>query len=176
MTDLGVDLDRLLELAAAATKGPWKAANGSHVYPDRTITFDPDTGYMRGNEGVVADTGYGHANGDADARFIAAADPGTVSELIRRLRAAEAGGLDAQTEDLLAALDRRNVQSAGDLERYDELGLDIKRLAVAVMRASLNGWGGEDGVPVERWDLYAGTVAKVLAREYAAALRESSDV
>ena len=35
---------------------------------------------------------------------------------------------DAQLDDLIVALDQRGIQSAGDLQRYDEQALDLERL------------------------------------------------
>lgn len=83
--DLGVDLDRLLELAqeAAAAEGHWY----SRGFLEAFIDDDDDRLFPA-----------------TDARFIEAVTPSTVSELIRRLRAAEAGGLDAawrEAEDAL---------------------------------------------------------------------------
>ena len=42
--------------------------------------------------------------------------------------------------------------------------LDVERLTRAIMRANIF---GPEGIPPTRWDLYAGTVAKAIAKAYA---------
>lgn len=75
-----IDLDRLLELARAATPGPWRAdddlANNWRV--DAPDDADPDCATS------VTDDMY-----KSDAEYIAAVSPDVLTELIERLRAAE---------------------------------------------------------------------------------------
>jgi hypothetical protein len=75
-----VDLDRLEQLARAATPGPWRTKDG-----------DPGRAWINDDAGdpycTVADCRPG---GEANAAFIATANPAFVLQLLARLRAAEA--------------------------------------------------------------------------------------
>jgi len=79
VTDL--DLPRLAALAEAATPGPWKTA----ITDDTFVTsYHSDIAEMYGDY----DTDYEIM--EANAAYIAAADPTTILAMIRRLQAAEA--------------------------------------------------------------------------------------
>ena len=76
-----IDLEKLKKLARAATPGPWVTAHD---------TFMCDGGrdwYVKaGDEYIVSGD---HADDDPDCRFVAAANPTAVLELIERLERAE---------------------------------------------------------------------------------------
>lgn len=82
------DKKKLRELAGAATPGPWKKEEGHPI----VNSLHPDKGYMI--HAYEADIHYGLAMGEtynADAAFIAAANPSAVIELldeVERLREA----------------------------------------------------------------------------------------
>lgn len=87
MTDL--NLLRLAALAEAATPGPWKTA----ITDDTFVTsYHSDIAEMYGDY----DTNYEIM--EANAAYIAAADPTTILAMIRRLQAAEAELLTARKE------------------------------------------------------------------------------
>jgi hypothetical protein len=76
-----INLDALEQLARAATPGPWHAVQG--VKPnERAVTNRNGAWFAELCDGST------RAN-DADAAFIAAANPAAVIELVQRLRAAE---------------------------------------------------------------------------------------
>lgn len=92
-------LDELARLAGEATPGPWSSQAGDRYQGRRTtavVSYGPDDVTARGAfaevpwpDDIRAAAGWSAA--DADARFIAAADPATVASLVgevRRLRAA----------------------------------------------------------------------------------------
>jgi hypothetical protein len=93
-----IDLENLKKLALAATPGPW--------YSD-----EPFVGTSPGVSDIVSGVGWQHsdANQCATARFIAAANPATVLELVERLE--QAGqALDVAQERCNLLLDEKNEQ------------------------------------------------------------------
>lgn len=92
-----IELDELERLAKAATPGPWKLRNGFENGTKEV--FRPDSKVKRPFEVVeLATVGTTSPKGKACAKFIAAANPDTVLELVRRLREAEK---DTERLDLL---------------------------------------------------------------------------
>lgn len=69
-----IDIDHLEQLAKAATPGSWKAGDLSHIVGGGSVVSN-------GDGLVVAEGLYSY-----DAAFIAACDPATMIELMRRLR------------------------------------------------------------------------------------------
>ena len=87
-----IDINELRRLAQAATPGPWKmlpVGDGRQKFAVANSEFLSIL--------TVTDEGgatFGTVYDDADARFIAAANPTTVSELLDRLEAAESDALE----------------------------------------------------------------------------------
>ena len=80
MTDL--DLPRLAALAEAATPGPWR----THLADDTAVIAI----HRWEIAGMRGDYDTDHESMEANAAYIAAADPTTTLALIRQLQAAEA--------------------------------------------------------------------------------------
>jgi hypothetical protein len=98
-----VDVDKLAELARAATPGPWTYEDGCYEPPKADDEFPDSSGYddMANVYGAPVEVGtptrpvqevprLAYLPSNADAAFIAAANPAAVLELLERLRAAEA--------------------------------------------------------------------------------------
>lgn len=87
-----IDLDKLEQLALAATPGPWLHRHdpGNPVGCQHGIKLPGEHGYWVADclDNADRNTVGGHA-GMRNAAYIAAANPAAVLELIRRLRAAE---------------------------------------------------------------------------------------
>jgi hypothetical protein len=111
-----VDVDKLAELARAATPGPWKYEDG---YFDATPREDGTVGYddMANVYGAPIEVGtpvqpvqevprLAYLPSNADAAFIAAANPAAVLELVERVRAAEHPGERGSVRRLMFDLDR----------------------------------------------------------------------
>jgi len=82
-----IDLPRLAALAEAATPGPWKTA----ITDDTFVTsYHTDIAEMYGDYDTDSEIM------EANAAYIAAADPTTILAMIRRLQAAEAEVLAAR--------------------------------------------------------------------------------
>ncbi len=79
-----VDLAQLEQMALAASPGPWFSwiEGRDHVGGDAFIGTGAEDLYPR----VVVDAQEWNHNWQADQDFIAAANPATILELIRRLR------------------------------------------------------------------------------------------
>ena len=110
-----IDLDKLERMAKAATPGKWTWRQvGSFSTPGCAI-FWPDT-----SKGGVhyrrLDSGGGML--EADANFIAAANPPAVLELVRRLREAESRPTQA-AQDVLAER-QRQVEAEGWTPDHDD--------------------------------------------------------
>lgn len=76
-----IDLDNLEKLAKAATPGPWKAQ-----FPNPTSVLTPKV--LTADGGILLETmHYGRMN--ADAAFVAAANPKAILELIAEVRNAQ---------------------------------------------------------------------------------------
>ena len=75
-----IDINELRRLAQAATPGPW-----GNTDPDPTIINSPY------NQLAIC---YRNSRALTDAKFIAAANPAAISELLDRLEAAESDGLE----------------------------------------------------------------------------------
>ena len=77
--------------------------------------------------------------------------------------------MDEQLEALIEALDARNIQSAGDLERYDRESLDLHRLGAGVHLWFCGTTGKHDPDspkrPAIRWACERG--AEAIAKAYA---------
>ena len=101
-----LDLDRLEELAKAATPGPWVAE-----YEEADDWFCvTGTGYFDGGNWMVCPhVATVESGGEADAAFIAAARV-VVPELIGRVRALEAAVASAH----IAAIDAARAEFGGD--------------------------------------------------------------
>jgi hypothetical protein len=92
-----IDLDKLAELARAATPGPWEHGTGyEQSEPGDFVS-------AAGGEVVVCED---QAPTAADAAFIAAANPAAVLALVERLRAAEHPGERGSVRRLMFDLDR----------------------------------------------------------------------
>ena len=87
-----IDINKMRRLAQAATPGPWKllpVGDKSKCFAVADINFLSVL--------TVVDecgTSFGAVYLDGDAKFIAAANPATVSELLDRLEAAESDALE----------------------------------------------------------------------------------
>lgn len=109
-------LDRLDDLSRKATPGPWFWNSYSTVFSeplgqiaddwplDGDDIADPDRYYFEAEARVAGvpafrgDTAHGrHA---ADAKFIAACDPGTIGTMIREIRALRQREVDSEHEPL----------------------------------------------------------------------------
>lgn len=111
---MSVDLDKLEQLARAATPGPWEARGGTHQVV---------AGQGEGRDGVVAT-----AREYSDVDFIAAANPAAVLELVQRLRAAERRneGLAAKARE---AIGDRTIEAF--IERAQVLDAIVRDLATS---------------------------------------------
>lgn len=154
-----IDTKELRRLAQEATPGPWKmlpvgdgrqkfAVAGSEFLSILTVT----------DEGGAT---FGTVYDDADAKFIAAANPATVSELLDRLEAAEkerdnanaaAVGIAPQAETLQAERDtlRAKIEAMEKQEPVawtTKLALEYGASTLGFQVSGLNMWG-EKGVPL----------------------------
>ena len=108
------DLDRLLELAGKATKGPWDLcwASPSQRLP-ALVTFDDD---KKMESHVIAELSLGSAKQqDANAAYIAALDPPTATRLIEMVR-----GLTKHAKAMSDALIK--VRPLGGSELFVQVG------------------------------------------------------
>lgn len=86
------DLDELERLAKAATPGPWEVdGDGRDIcgFAGRLGAANGEPPYE-----ITENNGFMRNSMAADAAFISAANPTVVLELVRRLRAAEAGNAE----------------------------------------------------------------------------------
>ena len=83
-----IDINELRRLAQAATSGEWYVERGNHIYGRNEVTDGEEVWHP-----VIActDDDEVNVNFEANAAFIAAANPATISELLDRLEAAEKG-------------------------------------------------------------------------------------
>ena len=81
---MGVDLDRLLALAQAATPGPWGIERRDDSSGINRVIYGGE-----GDACHVIEMATGMKRAKATADFIAACDPATITALVRRLQAAE---------------------------------------------------------------------------------------
>lgn len=81
-----IDINELRRLAQAATSGEWYVERGNHIYGRNEVTDGEEVWHP-----VIActDDDEVNVNFEANAAFIAAANPAAVSEIIERLEAAE---------------------------------------------------------------------------------------
>lgn len=84
--------DELRELATAATSGPWEAAEcGGHLVMAGPLA-ENSPGYIRGGRGQIAEMNDDDEDGfqqEANAAFIAAANPSVILALLDALDSAE---------------------------------------------------------------------------------------
>lgn len=129
-----IDLDDIERKAKAATPGPWKLVG----------TVEQDGGDCEDiiPTGVSCSTycygGSAERAKDVDLDFIAAANPATIIELVRRLRDAE-----AENKGLAQALDRQVVaadQIAGRLLKVEEELDELRNRPPAAWRVKLPAW------------------------------------
>lgn len=108
-------IEQMLEIARAATPGPWKADGTIYEHMVSEIRS-----IMPGEERGIAQV-WQHPQGFADARFIAAANPATVLSLLAALEEAE-GRMTRQKNrgdnhwETLRSI-REIARTTGDLER-----------------------------------------------------------
>ena len=131
-----IDINELRRLAQAATPGPWKMLP---VGDGRQKFAVADSEFL--SILTVTDEGgatFGTVYDDADARFIAAANPATVSELLDRLEPAESdcleqarlNGMGASREAaLMAKLEAAEKDIALKERVIDSLGLALNAAA-----------------------------------------------
>ena len=81
-----IDINELRQLAQAATSGEWYVERGNHIYGRNEVTDGEEVWHP-----VIActDDDEVNVNFEANAAFIAAANPAAISELLDRLEAAE---------------------------------------------------------------------------------------
>lgn len=86
-----IDIKELRRLAQAATSGEWYVERGNHIYGRNEVTDGEEVWHP-----VIActDDDEVNVNFEANAAFIAAANPAAVSEILDRLEAAESDGLE----------------------------------------------------------------------------------
>lgn len=120
-----VDIDRIEQLARAATPGPWD---------NHSVNGDPIESVWLTDGNVVATWAIReprfefHApQAREDAAFIAAANPAAVLELVQRLRAAE--GMNERADEVVAKLhrdiDRLLLESRTALAKYQAIVRDL---------------------------------------------------
>ena len=134
-----IDINELRRLAQAATPGPWKmlpVGDGRQKFAVANSEFLSIL--------TVTDEGgatFGTVYDDADARFIAAANPATVIELLDRIEAAESDCLEQARQNGMGA--SREAALMAKLEAAEnERTIDEQR--VADLMAELNRVGQEN--------------------------------
>lgn len=111
-----IDINELRRLAQAATSGEWYVERGNHIYGRNEVTDGEEVWHP-----VIActDDDEVNVNFEANAAFIAAANPAAVSEMIDRLEATEKdrsnfiveiGRLCAQCDALRAKIEAMEKQ------------------------------------------------------------------
>ena len=115
---MSIDLDKLEQLARAATPGPWSAEG------DGAITWRGSTTSLAGCVAKVTDPS--HPSAKNDAAFIAAANPAAVLELVQRLRAAERRN-EGQAAKAREAIGDRTIDAF--IERAQMLETIVRDLA-----------------------------------------------
>ena len=81
-----IDINKLRRLTQAATSGEWYVERGNHIYGRNEVTDGEEVWHP-----VIActDDDEVNVNFEANAAFIAAANPAAINELLDRLEAAE---------------------------------------------------------------------------------------
>lgn len=116
-----IDINELRRLAQAATSGEWYVERGNHIYGRNEVTDGEEVWHP-----VIActDDDEVNVNFEANAAFIAAANPAAVSEIIDRLEAAERERDECNRRRLEAA-DHFAAQTALMKKKYDALRAKI---------------------------------------------------
>lgn len=107
-----IDINELRRLTQKATPGPWKILPIGHGSQKFAVADSEFLSIL-----TVTDEGeatFGTVYDDADAKFIAAANPAAISELLDRLEAAE------QTAQDYLGIDREKAQIAQHLEAAEK--------------------------------------------------------
>lgn len=122
------DLQKLKAFARAATPGPWEADHRG------VFTSDPTVGILNRVCHVTGTTGYAETEQE-NAKFIAAANPVVILELIERLEKAEA----TQLRDHFAGLAIQGLISSSNIDigrtTYKTLANDAYNYADAMLAA-----------------------------------------
>jgi hypothetical protein len=153
MTPLDLaDLKRLAEKAEKATHGPWRV----RTLPDGSSPFvearmgEPDRAFA---QEIMSDEDY--AEKAADAAFIAACDPQTISALVARVEHAESGAValrNALQRAMQYGIELGTADPAWVMEARAALASDAGEKAAKVI-AKLEAWWDRthDTTAVDEW-------------------------
>lgn len=114
-----IDINELRRLTQEATAGPWKA--GQYLGSLRQFVIHTDCGDKgRGSDVAFTSAAFGNDETVANARFIAAANPAAISELLDRLEEAEK---ERDAAELMSLALRTKVE---EMEKQEPAGYGVR--------------------------------------------------
>lgn len=124
-----IDTKELRRLAQAATSGEWYVERGNYIYGRNEVTDGEEVWHP-----VIAV----NVNFEANAAFIAAANPAAVSEILDRLEAAESDGLEQAR--LLGMSGEREAALLSKLEAVEKERNALRAKIEAMEKQEPAGW------------------------------------